>query len=254
VADPAAEAKGIFWVTLCLTGVAFLPTHILLFYFVFRFQSQKSTAHSASFIRGNNKLELIWTIVPTICFLGLAVWSQFLWLKSLDAADPALVIEVVGEQFNWRVRYAGPDNVLGRTSFRSIAQDNPLGIERNDSSSWDDFIPVQMHVPKGQKVKLILRSNDVIHSFYIPMFRTKMDAVPGMLTTMQFTARYTTDEMRGFRNNPSFNYEIACAELCGRLHFVMKLILVVDEPEEFNNWYARQKPWTEDQPAATIIE
>jgi cytochrome c oxidase subunit 2 len=234
-----------------LTGAAFVLTHVLLFYFVFRFRRKQHT--KASHIRDSARLEVIWTSIPAICFLGLFIWSQVLWNKGLPTPDSGLKIEVVGEQFNWKVRYPGPDRVLGKASFRSITPDNPLGIDRGDSSSWDDFVPVQMHVPKGRKTTLIFRSKDVIHSFYIPLFRTKMDAVPGMFTTMQFTPLYTTDEMRQSRNDPSFNYEIACAELCGRLHFAMKMILVVDEPEEFDRWYSHQQPWVEGQLLTTGV-
>ncbi|HEX5170412.1 MAG TPA: cytochrome c oxidase subunit II [Cyclobacteriaceae bacterium] len=244
-AAPFSDGKNIFWLTVFLTGMAFFGTQILLFYFSFRFRSK--SASTASFFRGSSKLELTWTVVPAICFLGLFFWNQILWqrITSFKETD-SVKIEVVGEQFNWKVRYGGHDHELGKTSFQLVSDTNPLGIDQTDSASLDDFMPVQMHVPKGRNVTLVLRSKDVIHSFYVPFFRTKMDAVPGMHTRMQFTALYSTAEMRELRNDPSFNYEIACAELCGRMHFAMKMILVVDEPEEFDAWYNQQESWVSE--------
>lgn len=242
---PATETVNLFNATTIITGIAFFLTQILLFYFAFRFRA--GTGTRARHITGVLKLELVWTIVPAITFIILFAWGQMLWTKIIDMPDEAIEIEVMAEQFNWRIRYPGKDRAFGRTDFRFISTRNPLGIDLDDLNSHDDFIPVQMHVPKNRSVKLILRSKDVIHSFYIPHFRTKMDALPGMVTEMQFTAGMTTHEMREKLGDPTFDYEVACAELCGRMHFAMKLVLVVDEEDDFERWYNAQLSWISDK-------
>jgi cytochrome c oxidase subunit 2 len=238
-ASPGLNIVPLFQVTTFLTVFAFLLTQALLFYLAFKFRSRKK--HKATYLPGNIKLELIWTIIPTLAFIGLFFWGQHLWNKINEApkGDPVM-IEIIAQQFNWHARYAGRDKKLGRYSFKFITDKNIMGLDPADSNSMDDFIPLQMHVPKNRPVVLLLHSKDVIHSFYIPSFGAKMDAVPGMTTTMHFTALHTTAEMREKLNNPEFNYEVACAELCGKMHFAMKLILVVDEEDEFDNWYKNQ--------------
>jgi cytochrome c oxidase subunit 2 len=241
-AVPATHVIPLFVTISIATGITFLVTQILLFYFLFR--NKTTAARNAKFQVGSFKLELTWSVLTTVFFIFLFVWGEMLWLKIVDKApDDALTIEVVGQQFNWKVRYGGQDQKLGRASFRFVGADNDSGVDPSDPDGKDDFIPVQMHVPKTRPIHLILRSNDVIHSFYIPYFRSKMDAVPGMITGINFTPILSTQEMRVKRNDPEFNYEIACAELCGRMHFAMKLILVVDEPRDFDAWYRLQKPF-----------
>lgn len=240
-AAPGADIVPLFNTTVIITGVAFLITQVLLFYFPFRFRARAHTR--ARFISGNMKLELVWTLIPAVTFVFLFLWGQKLWSKMI-AAPPtdALLIEVVAEQFNWKARYPGADGTLGRSAFRYVTEANRMGVDPDDPAHGDDFVPVQMHIPKNRTIELRLWSKDVIHSFFIPIFRVKMDALPGMVTTTHFTATATTAEMREKLNDPDFNYEIACAELCGRMHFAMKLILVVDEPEAFEAWYASQEP------------
>lgn len=241
VASPADGVVPLFNTTVIITGIAFFITHILLFWFAFRYRAKSD--HRASYITGSLRLELVWTVVPLAAFIFLFLWGQSLWARINDAAvDGALVLHVMGEQFNWKVRYPGRDGVAGRSAFGLITESNPFGLDLTDPRGADDFVPVQMHIPKNQPVKLLLHSHDVIHSFFIPHFHLKMDAVPGMVTTLQFTATTSTAEMRERLGNPDFNYEVACAELCGRMHFGMKLILVVDEPEAFDAWHAIQPP------------
>ena len=148
------------------------------------------------------------------------------------------------------MRYAGADEKLGRADFRLINSDNEMGIDVLDPHSKDDVLPLQMHLPKNREIRIVLRSKDVIHSFFIPQFRMKMDAVPGMTTEMHFIPTTTTNEMRAKLNNPNFDYEVACAELCGRMHFGMKMILIVDEPAVFEKWYHAQQSWTHELAAA----
>lgn len=245
-AKPYTDIISLFSTTTIATGTAFLITQILLFFFAFRFRS--SSGRKASYIKGSSGLELLWTIAPAIVFVSLFLWGQTLWNKIINVPPgEVLEIEVMAEQFNWKTKYPGKDKKAGKVSMRFISATNDMGIDKSDPNSRDDFIPLQMHVPKNRPVRLLLRSKDVIHSFYLPQFRTKMDAVPGMITTLSFTAIYSTQEMREKLHDPDFNYEVACAELCGRMHFAMKLILVVDESAEFERWASEQKSWISQQ-------
>lgn len=234
----------LFTTTFIITSCAFFLTQVLLFFFAYRYRT--TPRRGVRFLKGNIKLELFWIIIPAATFIFLFLWGQVLWAK-IHEEPPGEVLEldVMAQQFSWKVRYPGEDHVLGRSGFRFIDQINTMGIDVSAPQSQDDFIPVQMHIPKGKPVRLLLRSKDVIHSFYIPHFRIKMDALPGMTTRVHFTANTTTAEMREKLNDPDFNYEVACAELCGRMHFAMKLILVVDEPEQFEEWYSSQKSWVQ---------
>jgi cytochrome c oxidase subunit 2 len=246
---PATDVVSLFNTTVIITGSAFFITQVLLFYFAFKYRTRPT--RRALHITGKLKLELLWTAIPTVTFIFLFLWGQTLWTKIIDMPnDDAIVIAVMGEQFTWHVRYAGSDQRLGRSDFRQINRLNTMGVDLLDPNSKDDIIPLQMHVSKNRPVKISLQAKDVIHSFFIPYFRMKMDAVPGMTTQMHFTPTVSTAEMREKLNQPDFDYEIACAELCGRMHFGMKLILVVDEPAEFDKWYASQKPWIENKLAS----
>ena len=191
----------------------------------------------------------MWTLVPTVVFavlivLGLRTWTH---LKSAAPAT-AEVIEIMGSQFAWAVRYPGPDNALGHRDYRMIDVDNAFGLDVTDAASFDDLTPQQLHLPKGQPVLLKIFSRDVIHSVFLPHFRVKMDAVPGMTTRFWFTPRYTTAEMRAKTNDPDFDYELACAEVCGRAHFAMRLVVVVEEAEAYARWKSEQSPWLRQHP------
>ena len=149
----------------------------------------------------------------------------------------------MGKQFNWEVRYPGLDGKLGKYSVHNMDGLNSMGIDFRDENSMDDFITREIHVPKGKPILLKIRSRDVLHSVFLPHFRVKMDAVPGMPTQFQFTPTLTTAEAREKYRNPDFQFELACAEVCGRSHYAMKKILVVDELEDFEKWYQKQEPW-----------
>jgi len=242
VSKNARDVVPIFNVTFIATSIAFFLTQFGVFYFAFRYRSAR--AKKAEHIKQNTKLEMIWTLTPTFVFMFLFFWGQILWAKiTKEPTGDVLLLDVVGQQFSWLVHYPGKDHRLGQNDFRLIDNVNTAGIDLNDPASKDDFIPVQMHVPKGKPVRLLLRSKDVIHSFYIPYLGMKMDAVPGMITTLSFTPTKTTREMRMKLKDNDFDFEVACAELCGRMHFAMKLIVVVDEPAEFENWYNQQPSW-----------
>ncbi len=250
---PVASDHGIltdkmFWITTIITGIVFVLAHALLFYFSFRYQYKES--NKALFYPDNHKLEIAWTIIPAIVLTllvgyGLKVWTQI----TADPPSEAEVVEVMGYQFAWRVRYPGKDGELGDYDYQLIDAVNEFGMDFTDKDSFDDFVPSEIHVPKGQPVLLKIRARDVLHSVFLPHFRVKMDAVPGMPTRFWFVPNKSTEEMRQETGNPDFNYEMACTEICGRGHFSMRLILVVDEPEDYKKWYDSQEPFLSQNPS-----
>lgn len=236
------EIDNLFWIIMGVIFAAFFLTHILLFFFPFAYQYKKH--RKAKFYPHNDQLEVIWTIIPAVVMtilviMGWRVWSDITGPPPEDAVS----LEIMGRQFSWQVRYPGKDGRLGKYDYRLIDATNSMGIDFDDPSSMDDFMPREIHIPKGRNVLLNIRSRDVLHSVFLPHFRVKMDAVPGMPTQFWFQPTKTTNEMRKELGNPDFNYELACTEICGNGHFAMKLILVVDEPEDFEKWRNEQEPW-----------
>lgn len=232
-----------FWISMSVITFAFFVTSGLLFYFSFKYQYNKNRV--AKFYPENHTLELIWTIIPAIVMAGLVFTGWKAWSSIMSPAPKeAVVIEIVGQQFGWKVRYAGVDNnKLGNYDYKKIDNTNDLGIDLSDENSFDDFNPAEMHIPKGVPVLLRIRAKDVLHSVFMPDMRVKMDAVPGMPTKFWFTATQTTDEKRAEKGNADYNYKINCAEICGNGHFTMSLNFYVDEPEDFKKWYSEQKPF-----------
>lgn len=235
------------WMSIYITGIVFVVTQVLLFYFSYKYQYRPG--RKAYFYPHNNKLEIAWTVVPAIAFIVMFIIAQDAWGKITGKApDDAVLVEVVGQQFSWEIRYPGLDGTLGRDDYRLIDAVNSLGMDLTDRASYDDFTSPQLLVPKGRTVMLRIRAKDVIHSVYIPHFRIKMDAVPGMPTRFHFEAKYTTEEMRTKLGNPDFEFELACAEICGRGHFAMRMVVTVVEEEEFNTWYREQQSWLSRNP------
>jgi cytochrome c oxidase subunit II len=231
-----------FWVTMAILCFAFIVTNIFLFFFSYKYQYQEG--RKAYFYPENHKLEVIWTVIPAIVmailvFYGWKEWSEI----TQDAPAKSEIVEVMGKQFAWQVRYPGADNKLGTYNFKNIDAQNEFGIELSDSASYDDFIPQQLHIPVDKPVLLRIRARDVLHSVYMPHFRVKMDAVPGMPTKFWFTPTKTTMQMRDELGNPEFNYELACAEICGTGHYAMRFIIVVDEQDEYEKWKKEQKSY-----------
>jgi len=246
---PVASEHGLitdhlFWVTMIVTGIVFVITQVLLFYYSFRYRYKETSR--ALFYPDNAKLELIWTVVPAIAltvlvFMGLKSWNDI----TKTAPEGAEQIEVMGFQFAWKVRYAGKDGKLGAFDWRYIDDvgGNAFGLDFNDEATHDDFIPRKLFLPVDRPVLLNIRARDVIHSVYLPHFRVKMDAVPGMPTKFWFVPTKTTAQMREETKNPEFNYEMGCTEICGRGHFSMRFEVVVMEQDEYDTWYAEQKSW-----------
>jgi len=250
---PIASEHGVltdnmFWVTTIITGIVFILANMALFYFAFRYQYKET--NKAYFYPDNHKLEIAWTVIPAIVLTllvgyGLKVWTQI----TDDPPQEAEVVEVMGYQFAWKVRYPGNDGVLGGYDYQLIDPINEFGVDFSDKASFDDFVPREIHVPKGKPVLLKIRARDVLHSVYLPHFRVKMDAVPGMPTRFWFIPTKSTEEMRQETGNPEFNYELACTEICGRGHFSMRLLMVVDEPAEYEAWKKSQETWLNQNPS-----
>lgn len=254
----AASVEGekidqMFMITTAVTGIIFVLTQFLLFFFAWKYQAKEGK--KALFFAHSTKLELIWTAVPAITLTVLVVFGLKFWFRiTSDAPKGALEVEIVGKQFGWTMRYPGRDKNFGRTYFRVISDEkgNSLGQvwEDNadlklkaDPANFDDVVITQtMYVVKDRPVKLIINSRDVIHDVGLPHFRLKMDAVPGIPTTIWFTPKYTTKEMKERTGNPEFVYEISCDQMCGNGHYSMKGIIEVVTQEEFDMWMAKQKP------------
>ncbi len=232
-----------FMVTTAITGIIFLATQICLF--VFSFIYQEKEGRKAFYLPHNNKLELIWTIVPAITLTVLVVIGLRHWFKITgDPPANSMVVEVTGHQFGWEFRYPGNDKILGKKNYRLIdpAKSNSLGLDWDDASTHDDLVTNTMYLVKDKPVKLVIGSKDVIHDVGLPHFRLKMDAVPGIPTTLWFTPKYTTKEMRERTNNPDFEYELVCDQLCGASHYAMKGAIDVVTQEEYDALMAKQKP------------
>lgn len=255
--------------TLFFTGIVFVITHILLFWFSYKYRTMPG--RKAMFQPHNNTLEIIWTVVPAVVmtFLvvnGLVVWNEV--MTDLDPNSDYLEIEATGYQFAWDVRYPGADNKLATKNFRLIdPATNPLGIDWSDDKAIDDVVlsgADKIVLPVDTTVRVRITSKDVLHNFYLPHFRVKMDAIPGLPTYFIFKPITTTKEFRqNLKNYPEwrtpydpedpdskerwemFDYELACAELCGKSHYAMKRIVEVVTREEYNEWMAEKnaKPY-----------
>jgi cytochrome c oxidase subunit 2 len=248
LAQPAASDHGekidfMVWLTIIVTGIVFLLTQVLLFWFAFKYQySEKRTSY---FFPHNNKLELLWTVVPAIFLTVLVGFGLFYWFKITgDAPKDAQIVEITGKQFNWMMRYPGKDNVLGRKNYRltDASSGNALGVDWEDGASHDDIEASEMHLVVGKPVQLVINAQDVIHDVGLVHFRLKMDAVPGIPTTLWFTPKYTTAQMKEITGNKDFVYEISCDQICGSGHYSMRGVIIVETQEEHDAWMADKKP------------
>jgi cytochrome c oxidase subunit 2 len=231
------------YITIIITGIVFLLTQILLFWFAYKYQySEKRKVH---FFPHDNRLEFIWTVVPAIALAVLVGFGLMYWYRITGDAPPdAMQVEVTGKQFGWIFRYPGKDETFGKKYFKNIddGKNNSLGLLWDDPATHDDIVVNQeMYIIVNRPVKLIINSRDVIHDVGLSHFRMKMDAVPGTPTTLWFTPLFTTEEMKKKTNNPDFEYEISCDQMCGRGHYTMKGIVKVVTPAEFILWKAKQK-------------
>lgn len=263
--EHGSSIDSIVFTTTVITGIVFFITQFMLFYFAWKYQADPN--RKALFMPHDNKLEIIWTIIPAVTMFilvisGLVVWNQV--MADVGPDEEVLEIEATGMQFAWMIRYPGPDGKLGSRDFRRINGFNPLGQVWEDRANLDDLRPSEIVLPKGQKVRVRITSRDVLHNFYLPHFRLKIDAVPGFPTYFVFTPSKTTEEYREELSkykeyqipaDPSdpespmlweaFNYELACAELCGTGHFSMRTLVRIVEREEYEKWLSEQTSFYE---------
>ena len=231
----------------------------LLFFFAFKYRGIKG--RKALFYADSTKLEIIWTVIPTIVLFGIVLYGLTVWNDVMDASDAEnpLIVEVYAKQFQWEARYAGEDNELGLANVRNIKGINTMGVDMTDKNALDDIPVRELRLPKGRKVIFKFRSQDVLHSAYMPHFRAQMNCVPGMVTQFAFTPKLTTEEMRVNEKTMAkvdginkiraekgedayeFDYLLLCNKICGSSHYNMQMKIIVEEEAEFNIWLKGQK-------------
>ena len=247
----------LFNITFWLIGIVQFFMQFLIFYFTFKYKGNKN--NKAKFYADSHKLEMIWTIIPAVVLVVLIGYGLWQWNNVMDLDDEdAVVIEVYSYQWGWHARYAGDDNTLGQGNVNFIEGINTMGVNMADKNSQDDKQVTELYLPKGKKVHFMFRSQDVLHSAYMPHFRAQMNCVPGMVTEFGFTPKYTTEEMRmqpevkkktkginliraaSGEDLYEFNYLLLCNKICGTSHYSMQMKITVVEQEEYDQWLAEQ--------------
>lgn len=220
-------------ITFWITGVVFSAVVLFMAYCVWRFRHREGV--QAHYEPESKKLETWLTVVTAVGVAamlapGLYVWSQFISVPK-DAAD----VEVIAQQWQWSYRLPGADGKLGTSDARLVTAENPLGVNPKDPNGQDDVIveAADLHLPMGKPVKILLRSIDVLHDFYVPEFRAKMDMIPGSVTHFWFTPTRTG------------TFEVLCAELCGTGHAFMRGIVMIDSAEDYQTWLQEQSTFAQ---------
>ena len=227
-------------ITMGIILVVFFITQPILFYFAWRYRGRKG--NKAFFYSHNNKIELVWTVVPAVVLTVLIVYGLNTWGNIMNAdTTNSTVVEFYARQFDWTARLAGEDNVLGKANIREIQGTNTVGADMDDPASADDMlVRGEIHIPVNQPYLFKFRSQDVIHSAYFPHFRMQMNCVPGMNTQFAFTPTKTTAEMRAITGNPEFNYILLCNKICGAAHYNMQMTVVVDNEADYSAGLSEQ--------------
>ena len=266
--EHGVDIDQLWLISMVLIFVVGIITQWLLHFFAYKYHGRQG--QKATFFADNDKLEFIWTIIPVIVLAGLIIYGLFTWtdIMNIEPDEDPMVVELYAYQFDWRARYSGTDNVLGDANVRLIEGSNVLGIDLADPNSQDDSVVSELHLPLGKKVLFKMRSQDVLHSAYMPHFRAQMNCVPGMVTQFAFTPTMTTAEMRmnedmvakvqdinNIRREKSkileasgdealapyeFDYLLLCNKICGNNHYNMQMKIVVETQEEFEAWLAEQ--------------
>ncbi|QNK77278.1 cytochrome c oxidase subunit II [Winogradskyella sp. PAMC22761] len=266
--EHGSEVDNLMIISLVVIFIVQTITQFLLHYFAFKYKGEKGK--KAFFYADNNTLEFIWTIIPVIVLAGLIIYGLFTWndIMNIDEDEDPMVVELYAQQFNWKARYSGADNVLGKANVRLIDIDraNILGVDEEDPNAQDDIIVSELHLPVGKPVVFKMRSQDVLHSAYMPHFRAQMNCVPGMVTQFGFTPSVTTADMRErpemidkvknineLRNERAaqieesgqeliyeFDYLLLCNKICGTSHYNMQMKIIVETQEEFDAWLKEQ--------------
>ena len=260
----------LMFITLAIIMVVQVITQAILHYFAYKYHGKKG--NRALFYADNDRLEFIWTVIPVIVLAGLIIYGLFTWsdIMNFEEEEDAIVVELYAKRFAWEARYAGEDNILGNANVRFIEGANTVGIDESDDDAMDDVVTTELHLPVGRQVIFKLRSQDVLHSAYMPHFRAQMNVVPGMITEFAFTPTVTTEEIRETpymkekmqrireirikKNNKSiadgngpideyndFDYYLLCNKICGASHYNMQMKIVVETQEEYDAWMATQK-------------
>lgn len=237
-----------FNITLIITTIVFVLTHLALFLFTYFYRARAD--RKAYYYPHNNTIEKIWTIVPALVLtvlvtMGFLTWRSIFY-KVEDPNNKPLMIEVTSSQFQWDIRYPGADGVVGHKNYKLITAINGLGIDFNDRNSIDDQIGDEIVLPVNKPVRFALTSKDVIHSFYMPHFRVQLNTVPGMTSYFEFTPTITTEDMKAKINDPSFQYILLCSKICGANHFNMQKVVRVVSEQEYKAWVVQQKPYLTD--------
>ncbi|MCB0444301.1 MAG: cytochrome c oxidase subunit II [Gelidibacter sp.] len=265
------EIDNLMIISMVLIFIVQTITQFLLHYFAYKYKGKKG--NKALFFADNNTLEAIWTIIPVIVLAGLIIYGLFTWtsIMNVNEDDDPMVIELYAQQFNWTARYSGQDNVLGQANVRLIDLDkaNILGLDESDPNGQDDVITKELHLVVGRPVLFKMRSQDVLHSAYMPHFRAQMNCVPGMITQFGFTPTVTTADMRQTPDmidkvehinqiraerskelvakgedaleRYTFDYLLLCNKICGKSHYNMQMKIIVETQEEFDAWMKTQK-------------
>jgi cytochrome c oxidase subunit 2 len=270
------EYDNLMWISFAIIFFTQTITQALLHYFAYKYRGEKGK--KALFYADNDRLEAIWTIIPVIALAGLILYGLYTWtdIMTVEENEDALVVELYAQQFNWKARYAGEDGVLGDANVRFL-QDfdgkNLVGIDATDPNGFDDVVVQELHLPAGREVIFKMRSQDVLHSAYMPHFRAQMNCVPGMITEFAFTPTVTSEKMRqtedikakvkkinAIRRENSkalvakgeealepyvFDYLLLCNKICGASHYNMQMKIIVETPEEFNKWMTDQQTFAE---------
>ncbi len=262
---PSASEHGVkidqLWdANIYLITFVFLVTNFFLFLFAYKYRG--NSKRTAYFFSHNNKLEMLWTIVPAVALAFIIIFGLKYWNEIMDdSQDPNKVtIELYAKQFDWTARYPGKDGKLGNTDYRQIDGTNAVGLDTLDATGNDDvLIKNEFHIPVGRDVVFKMRSRDVIHSAYMPHFRAQMNCVPGMITEFRFKPIYTTAEYRklpyviqmmdGINKQRAklgkepvvFDYLLLCNKICGASHYNMQMNIIVDSDKDYNAWIAKEE-------------
>jgi cytochrome c oxidase subunit 2 len=218
-----------YFLTLCVTGTVFILSQLGLAYAIWRFRDRGQAAH---FTRGNNTMKMIWTTATIVLFLGLGLMGRKAWaeVRFTPAEANAVQVEVTTNQFVFNFRYPGPDGQFGKLDPTQVSAStgNPLGLDPKDPAGKDDIVMPTLTVPVDHQIELLIRSQDVIHNFYVRELRLQQDAVPGMVIPIHFTA------------NQIGHYEIMCTQLCGLGHYRMRSFLDVVSEADYQNFLKQQ--------------
>jgi cytochrome c oxidase subunit 2 len=273
--DHGSDVDSLMNITWILIFIVQFITQLLLHYFVFKYRGNKD--RKALYFADSNKLELIWSTIPAVVLAVLILYGLYAWTNIMfvnEQEEDVIVIELYAKQFGWEARYSGTDNVLGKANVRYIEGINTVGVDMGDPNAQDDKMSSELYLPKGTKVLFKMRSQDVLHSAYMPHFRAQMNCVPGMVTQFAFIPSLTTEEYREIPKivdkvaninklraaksiklaaegqvvlDPyEFDFLLLCNKICGASHYNMQMKITVVSPEEYKAWLA-EKPTVSQQ-------